>query len=124
MSQFPSCEMVVVVFQEDQEAEPEQDDEITSLLLKHEKSNKQPAAVIPGDESDSDNRSASGSLATIYCRVDILILSPAGDSMWFHTHPVFSPRFHVVILFFLFLNSVFKQVVATLKGHCHQSRIV
>jgi hypothetical protein len=58
--------MVVVVLQEDQEAEPEQDDEITSLLLKHEKSNKQPAAVIPGDESDSDNRSASGILFNIF----------------------------------------------------------
>jgi hypothetical protein len=44
--------------QDDQGADVEQDDEITNLLLKHEKSNKQPAAVIPGDESDSDNRSA------------------------------------------------------------------
>ena len=43
-------------WQEDQEPEVEQDDEITNLLLKHEKSNKQPAAVIPGDDSDSDNR--------------------------------------------------------------------
>jgi hypothetical protein len=45
--------------QDDQGADVEQDDEITNLLLKHEKSNKQPAAVIPGDESDSDNRSAA-----------------------------------------------------------------
>ena len=47
--------------QEDQGAEVEQDDEITNLLLKHEKSNRQPTtAVIPGDESDSDNRSPRG----------------------------------------------------------------
>jgi hypothetical protein len=45
--------------QDDQGADVEQDDEITNLLLKHEKSNKQPAAVIPGDESDSDNRSVA-----------------------------------------------------------------
>jgi len=36
------------------------DDEITSLLLRHEKTNKEKGAsgvVIPGDDSDSDNRS-------------------------------------------------------------------
>ena len=42
--------------EEEEEEEEEEDDEITNLLLKHEKSNKQPAAVIPGDDSDSDNR--------------------------------------------------------------------
>lgn len=47
----------MAIMEEDQEAEVEQDDEITNLLLKHEKSNKQPTALIPGDESDSDNRS-------------------------------------------------------------------
>ena len=36
----------------------ELDDEINNLLLKHERSNKQQAAIIPGQEqdSDSDNR--------------------------------------------------------------------
>merc|ERR1719228_1150204 len=36
------------------------DDEITSLLLRHEKTNKEKGGsgiVIPGDDSDSDNRS-------------------------------------------------------------------
>merc|ERR1712098_149060 len=36
------------------------DDEITSLLLRHERTNKEKSAtgiVIPGDDSDSDNRS-------------------------------------------------------------------
>lgn len=45
------------MLEEEPLADVEQDDEITNLLLKHEKSNKQPAAIIPGDDSDSDNRS-------------------------------------------------------------------
>ena len=38
-------------------AEPDGNDEITDLLLRHERSNKDKAVVIPGDDSDSDNRS-------------------------------------------------------------------
>jgi len=50
----PSMSMV-----EEESAEPSQlDDEINNLLLKHERSNKQQAAIIPGQEdSDSDARS-------------------------------------------------------------------
>jgi hypothetical protein len=57
---FSDPQIIKFVVQEDQGVEEEQNDEITNLLLKHEKgSNKQPAAIIPGDESDSDNRSVT-----------------------------------------------------------------
>jgi len=45
---------------EDDSLDQAPDDEITSLLLRHEKTNKEKGAsgvVIPGDDSDSDNRS-------------------------------------------------------------------
>merc|ERR1711970_1112857 len=43
---------------EDDSLDQAPDDEITSLLLRHEKTNKEKGAsgiVIPGDDSDSDN---------------------------------------------------------------------
>lgn len=46
--------------EEDDTLDQAPDDEITSLLLRHEKTNKEKGAsgiVIPGDDSDSDNRS-------------------------------------------------------------------
>lgn len=46
--------------EEDDTLDQVPDDEITSLLLRHEKTNKEKGAsgvVIPGDDSDSDNRS-------------------------------------------------------------------
>jgi len=46
--------------EEDDDLDQAPDDEITSLLLRHEKTNKEKGAsgiVIPGDDSDSDNRS-------------------------------------------------------------------
>jgi len=46
--------------EEDDNLDQAPDDEITSLLLRHEKTNKEKGAsgiVIPGDDSDSDNRS-------------------------------------------------------------------
>jgi len=47
------------IIEEDVGEPTELDDEINNLLLKHERSNKQQAAIIPGQEqdSDSDNRS-------------------------------------------------------------------
>merc|ERR1719233_2483549 len=45
---------------EDDSLDQAPDDEITSLLLRHEKTNKEKGGsgvVIPGDDSDSDNRS-------------------------------------------------------------------
>ncbi len=50
----PSMGMVV---EEESMETNELDDEINNLLLKHERSNKQQTALIPGQEdSDSDNR--------------------------------------------------------------------
>jgi len=46
--------------EEDDNLDQVPDDEITSLLLRHEKTNKEKGAsgvVVPGDDSDSDNRS-------------------------------------------------------------------
>jgi len=46
--------------EEDSNLDQAPDDEITSLLLRHERTNKEKSAtgiVIPGDDSDSDNRS-------------------------------------------------------------------
>eukprot|EP00092_Neocalanus_flemingeri_P019379 GFUD01020993.1.p1 GENE.GFUD01020993.1~~GFUD01020993.1.p1 ORF type:complete len:432 (-),score=178.57 GFUD01020993.1:117-1412(-) len=64
------------------------DDEITSLLLRHEKTNKEKGAggiLIPGDDSDSDNRSDDSDMEQGQDNVDrdaaILAATFAGNDM-------------------------------------------
>lgn len=50
---------VVTVDDVDNGDEPAPDDEITNLLLRHERTNNKDKVVIPGDDSDSDKSDES-----------------------------------------------------------------
>lgn len=72
--------------EEDDNFDQAPDDEITSLLLRHEKTNKEKGTggiVIPGDDSDSDNRSDDSDMEQGQDTVDrdaaILAASFAGN---------------------------------------------